>query len=512
MEELAEQLLLLKPEEIFIPERLRKEINAGQLDDLTKSISTTGQIHAIRVRPIDDEEGGITSGQWALVAGFRRLTAAKTLGITVKALNYAAMSPFLRTRAELEENLHRQDMTWQEKADATKRLHELFKKEMAEHGVAWTQAQTAAMIGETQANLNIKLKVADALDANPELRKANSRKAAIRAIDMAASHTARLARSSQAVSNAHTVRSKLFLGDARDYVRQIDSGSIDLVFTDPPYGIDYFDKPDGSGEITKKNQGGISKYDDSEQTTRDLLTDLVPQWFRITHDASWIAVMMNEANYGFLRSLMEDCCATHAAYRRQPDETTGDGPLNFCDGKEEENILALSDRPCQFLKVEEPHWIWYRPNSQLPSQYPERHAQNCYERILILNRGHARLSYPCQNVLAIDNEYGSERWHAMQKPLTLCREVINRLSLPGERVFDSTFGSGNILKAASMGARDFRGAEQNPGLYEMAVQSVSEIFGGDVQRLAPEDKDRVFEENTAAEMFALDSSSEDGAT
>lgn len=511
MEELAEQLLLLKPEEIFIPERLRKEINAGQLDDLTKSISTTGQIHAIRVRPIDDEEGGITSGQWALVAGFRRLTAAKSLGITVKALNYAAMSPFLRTRAELEENLHRQDMTWQEKADATKRLHELFKTEMATMGIAWSQAQTAAMIGETQANLSMKLKVADALDANPELRKANSRKAALRAIDMAASHSARLARSSQAVSHATTVRSKLFLGDARDYVRQIDAGSIDLVFTDPPYGIDYFDKPDGSGAITKQNQGGISKYDDSSETTRDLLTDLVPQWFRITHDASWIAVMMNEANYGFLRSLMEHCCAEHFEYEA---EFAGEyvGYCTHVDAQIEDGGLMSEVTKCRFLPVEEPHWIWYRANSQLPSQYPERHAQNCYERILILNRGHARLSYPCQNVLAIDNEYGNERWHAMQKPLTLCREVINRLSLPGERVFDSTFGSGNILKAASMGARDFRGAEQNPGLYEMAVQSVSEIFGGDVQRMDPERSPDPSPEDAFNELYPLVSSSEDGAT
>jgi ParB/RepB/Spo0J family partition protein len=486
---LPEQLLLLDPKTIFIPDRLRKEINAGQLNELTGSISKTGQIHPIRVRPIEDDEGGISTGQWALVAGFRRLTACTALEIKVKAVNFARMSPFLRTRAELEENLYRQDMTWQEKADATKKLHELFKAEFEVGDIKWTQEQTAAILGETQANLNIKLKVADAIEKNPELRKANSRKAALRAIDMEASHRARLARSSQAVSHATTVQSKLFLGDARDYIRQLEAGSIDLIFTDPPYGIDYYDKPDGQGQITKSNQGGISKYDDSSETTRDLLIDLVPHWFRVTHSASWIAVMMNEANYGFLRELMEDCCAVHFAYR------DGDGGVHdFCTDHDEAGN-------CKFLKVEEPHWIWYRPNSHLPSMYPERHAQNAYERILVLNRGVARLSFPCQNVLNIDNEYGNERWHSMQKPLALCREIINRLSLPGERVLDSTFGSGNILKAASMSSRDFRGSEQNEQLFNMAIQSISEVFAGEVERLAPVGADD--EENDEALLSEL---------
>jgi DNA modification methylase len=398
------------------------------------------------------------------------------------------MSPFLRTRAELEENLYRQDMTWQEQAEGSKKLHDLFKTEF---GKDWTQEQTAAILGSNQSSLARDLKVAEALEKDPELRKANSRKAAVRAIDMKVSHTARLARSSLAVSHATTVRSKLFLGDARDYARQMKLGSIDLIFTDPPYGIDYYDKPDGSGAITKKNQGGLSKYDDSAETTRDLLVDLVPQWFRMTHDASWIAVMMNEANYGFLRDLMENCCATHFDYRALPDETTGDGPLNYCETR------SLDDRDgdeaeCKFLKAEEPHWIWYRPNSHLPSMYPDRHAQNAYERILVLNRGNARLSYPCQNVINIDNEYGNERWHAMQKPLELCLEVIKRLSLPGERVFDSTFGSGNLLKAASMCSRDFRGSEMNPSLHELAIASISADFGGEVVRLEPDVRANTF--------------------
>ena len=471
-EVLPEQLLFLNPAEIYIPPRLRKEIIASKMVELTEGIKTTGQIQPIRVRPIEDDEGGITSHPWALVAGFRRLKACEALGIDVRAVNYANLSEFLRTRIELEENLHRQDMTFLEENDAKARLHELFTAQMKSTGSDWSQAQTAAFLGASTANLSKDLKLARAMKDDPSLRLAASKKAAMRAMEMKENHRNRMAQSSKAAQYTASITSKLFMGDARDFVRSLPAGSVDLVFTDLPYGIDYYSKPDGMGATTKKNKAGLSKYDDTEENARDLMADLVPQLMRVTHSASWIAVMMNEANYGFLKDLFESCCASHFEYKLTEQ-------YDFCTGHDEAG-------DCLFLNVEEPHWIWYRENSQMPSLYPDRHAQNVYERILVFNRGSARLSYPCPNVLTIPNEYGGERWHAMQKPLTLCKEVISRLSLPGERVLDPTFGSGNLLKAANILRRDFCGSELNTALYELAVASISESYGGDVERLDPE--------------------------
>ena len=54
-EVLPEQLLFLNPAEIYIPPRLRKEIIASKMVELTEGIKTTGQIQPIRVRPIEDD-------------------------------------------------------------------------------------------------------------------------------------------------------------------------------------------------------------------------------------------------------------------------------------------------------------------------------------------------------------------------------------------------------------------------------------------------------------------------
>jgi DNA modification methylase len=262
---------------------------------------------------------------------------------------------------------------------------------------------------------------------------------------------------------------RMVTADARDWLRGRERGEFDLIFSDPPYGIDHYKQ----GHKTDAGSEGLSEYDDSEGVSLDLFVDMVPQMIRTTKETGWVILFQAEANYEFLKHLFEDCCLEHFDYRcyRYSAETEKQEPQDFC--------LAHvgSDHPCRFGKVEEPRWIWYRPNSQNNPRNPEIHAKNLYEHLLVFNRGSGKLLRPCGNVLAYDAEYGS-RIHAMQKPVELCVDIISRVTLGGERMADPFYGSGALLKAGARLARDIVGCEKNPALRAPAMGYVSEDYDG----------------------------------
>ena len=122
---------LVKIDSIIISSyRQRKEFNAET--ELMESIQSKGLFHPIVVRHFNDKI--------ILVAGERRLRAIKDIWALGGALKFnevmleegliptvdlGDLSPLDAEEAELEENIRRIDLTWQEKAQATSRLVKL---------------------------------------------------------------------------------------------------------------------------------------------------------------------------------------------------------------------------------------------------------------------------------------------------------------------------------------------------------------------------------------------------
>ena len=87
---------------IKVGERVRKDL--GDLDALKKSLEKHGLIHPILI-----------NSKGELIAGFRRLTAAKELGwkeIEARVLDPQKQIDFLEM--EMEENMARKDFTYEE--------------------------------------------------------------------------------------------------------------------------------------------------------------------------------------------------------------------------------------------------------------------------------------------------------------------------------------------------------------------------------------------------------------
>ena len=456
--------------DIYIGKRRRTEI--GDLEALQKDFKENGQITAITVRPPTDEEKELGIKEpYILVAGGRRLAAALMLGWeTIEAYTRADPIDEIKHRVlELKENLERKEMTWDEISTAKAEILALRQEMAAKEGKTITQAEVARELKENPGTFSRDIKAAEAIAENPELKKSSSRKAALRVADMIHHEKALTNRINMAAipgsDPTKLLRNVVRTQDARDFLRVIQSKCIDLILTDPPFGIDYWKQGHKEAAGGPDAKLGMSEYDDGLENAKDILTDIVPLYAKVIRETGWILMFLGEETYDYTKKLFSDCCATHFDYRSTSQP-------KCC------NIAIEEDSPnaCRFFVPEPKPWIWYRPNSRNRSRYPERHAQNQYEDILVVNGGSARLTKHCGNVLVYDAEYGEERIHANQKPLDLLLELIDRTTLYGDTVLDTFFGSGAHLAAAMRAGRFIMGCDLNEDMLAPALGFISKNY------------------------------------
>jgi ParB/RepB/Spo0J family partition protein len=427
----------------------------GDVKDLASDIKENGLINPITVRPPNETERELGVDQpYILIAGGRRYGATMMLGWPEIPVYVRETMDELKHRIiELHENVKRKQMTWDEEALAMQEIVQIREAMATAKGEKITQAEIAIELNINKGTLTRNIQAAEAIQAQPELKKASSRKAAMRVREVVA-HNERLtvqqAMAEQKSERFESLAGRIVTGDARDFIRAVSSKSIDLVLTDPPFGLDYYKSGHKMRAGGPNSSLGMAQFDDTAETALDLIADLVPQWLRVLRESGWLCVFMNEENYGYLADAVGSCCVTHLEYR--------------------DNHGVSAD--CRYVSPHPVPWIWYRPNSRNRPRYPERHAQNVYEKILVCNMGKGQLTKPCQNLLSFDAEYGNERVHDHQKPIELAKELVRRFTVIGDTVLDTTFGSGMLLAGAAAQARQVMGSELNPSMRDIALSFI----------------------------------------
>jgi ParB family chromosome partitioning protein len=130
-------------------ERQRTHI---EIEDLQKSISRVGLINPIVVK-LDEQ------GRHVLVAGERRLKACTALQWENIPVQFAhELTQAQSSIIELEENIKRRDLPWQDLVVAVANLHDLYSEDEANEG-KWSQAATAKAISITEGTISVYLKV-----------------------------------------------------------------------------------------------------------------------------------------------------------------------------------------------------------------------------------------------------------------------------------------------------------------------------------------------------------------
>lgn len=391
-EPLQSKWYLIPASEVVVQEnRIRQVFKEDKLSELSASIRDLGLLHLPVVRREGDKH--------ILVAGESRLKAMQILWSCEESFSYLGMPipvgafPFAlledlptatARRIELEENIKRNDLTWQEKTKALAELHSL---------LGGTLQDTATAIGMATAKaVSASVTLAKYLD-NPIVGKAADPKAAMKALvrDTEKKMTALLASSTDVSKSKH----KALCGLAEELLPQLPSNSFNVVITDPPYGI-------GASEF-KANH--ISHdYVDSWTATQLLLSTTV---LHITH----------------LTTAQAHC-------------------YMFCDVQRFMEIRGLFE--AQGWDVWPRPLIWVKDKGHLPR--PHHGPRHMYEAILYAIKGDLAVTGLFPDVLmhpTVDNPR-----HAAEKPVALYNDLLRRSVKPGDHILDPFCGSGTVFKAA----------------------------------------------------------------
>ena len=105
--------MLVSPESIVVKRRIRREL--GDISALSESLRKYGQLTPI-----------IINRRYELIAGYRRLQAAKRLGWNaIEAVMIDRPGEQQKLEIEMEENIQRLELSGEEIAEGLARLHKL---------------------------------------------------------------------------------------------------------------------------------------------------------------------------------------------------------------------------------------------------------------------------------------------------------------------------------------------------------------------------------------------------
>lgn len=136
----------------------RQRTDLGDIADLADSLKRYGLIQPI-----------ILNQDNRLIAGERRLRAAQQLGWTEIDITYReTLSIDELHELELEENVRRKDMKWQERCLNIAKIHFLKYKGAYQNGQQWGQRETGALLNMSLGSVSQCLEVASELRNDPK--------------------------------------------------------------------------------------------------------------------------------------------------------------------------------------------------------------------------------------------------------------------------------------------------------------------------------------------------------
>lgn len=208
-------------------------------------------------------------------------------------------------------------------------------------------------------------------------------------------------------------------------LENIESESVDLCVTDPPYKVISGGKPHKKGQpsgMLAKNDGKIFKYNDVNPEV------WIPKVYRVLKQNSHCYIMTNTINIeNYLRICRETGFGLHSV-------------------------------------------LTWKKNNATPSRW---YMKNC-EFTLFLRKGKAKTinNVGSKMVHEFDNIIGNKT-HPTEKPLDLMKFYVANSSNKGDLVFDPFSGTGSTLIAAKELGRNYIGCEIDKEYYDIAVKRLN---------------------------------------
>lgn len=400
------------------PERQRRELT--NIDELAESIHRIGLINPIVITP-----------DGVLVAGERRFTACKQLGWTSIPVQLTTdLDDYELQCIELEENVKRVDLPWQDQCLAIARFHKL----KSGHEEDWSQEKTATSLGIVQSAISKQLAVAVELEAGNE-KVVNADKFSV-ARNVVERNNER--KKSSALSLADAT-----IGSALGIEQPVEQPSVpilntnfhewqvnyvgprfNLIHCDFPYGINVADAP-------RQNSAMVDHYDDSADTYWSLCDRLAGAMDNVIADSAHLIFWFSMEKYSQTKEFLE-----------------GIGWLV--------NPFPL---------------IWHKSDNAGVAPDPQRGPRRTYETAFFCARGDRKLTQAGtkSNSFAFPGNR-ADAIHVSEKPIPVLRHFLAMVCDEYSTVFDPTCGSGNALKIGlELKATNVLGLELSSEFYANAI-------------------------------------------
>lgn len=390
--------------------RQRREFDPEALTDLSNSILNLGLLHPVVVR--ETALGSI------LVAGERRLRAMADLWAmgesirhngalfppySVPTVTLGELSPLEAEEAELDENLKRRDLTWQEKAEALARLHKLRSAQAAALGETHSLAATLEEADLDQANYAAhrqSVLLADHL-SNPLVAGAKTAKDAFKALKKDEERKKNVLLAEQVGQNYNSSVHKLIHTDCLDWLGKCPDNQFDVILTDPPYGMNAQNFGDGGGKLANSEH----QYDDSVESWRELMGQFCSAAYRVSRPQAHAYIFCDLDRFHELKLLMEKC---------------------------------------GWYVFRTPFVVYKLGSGRVP--LPEHGPRRQYELVLYAIKGDRTVTGIYSDVIPCTLE--ENLTHGANKPVELFVNLLKRSVRPGDSVLDAFAGSGTIFPAA----------------------------------------------------------------
>ena len=422
------------------PDRQRQFFDPERLASLQSSIERLGLLQPIIVT--EDNQ---------LVAGERRLKSLSALHMldiplmfngqpippdTAPCVLPSESSLLALHEAELEENVQRHDLTWQEQAEAVRRLNELRREQAA---IAQLPAPTVADLAEEvtgrrdgayQEKTRRQLIVSQHL-GDRDVIKAKSvddafkilkRKEDTRRNVIAATEQGKIA-----ASDRHTILNENCIEWGWHYLEQ-GGEKFNMICTDPPYGMDAQDFGDAGGSYV----GVTHAYKDSPIEWQALMTAFATLSWEITRDHAHLYLFCDIDGFPFLRQALRE---VGWRVHRTP--------------------LIMHKRDA----------------NRVP--WPEHGPRRSYELVLYAIKGDRPVNAIYSDIFETlgDENLG----HGAQKPISAWTDLLKRSAQSGDRILDPFAGTGGLMVAAHAFGCNATLIEQEPSYYGICLKRLEAL-------------------------------------
>jgi len=408
----------INPNNVIIGDRIREKFDPDKLKDLISSIREIGQI-----------QPSIIDSDKNLITGHRRLLACRALEIDLWVEFKDNLSQEDTQLMELHENIHREDLTPQEIALAMKKYHQLLEEQAKAKGNVWTARNTADVMNVGKSTVYNALEAADNIEEDPEafedcetmfdIRKKIKRKEAKKEQDVQV-----LLLEAKKLQEKDKKEEIFFQGDGLTWLQGQEKNSTNLVFFDPPWGVNLGTKRDNVS------------FDDTPVTFADYFPVWIEAIEKVMAENSWFVLTYAISTHCYVLKIIEELFEG-ARVIKKPIIVKKEGIMSGRHGRTEP--LATYE-PCLLVR---------KGMRELNERMPD-----------------------CTTIL-----WSRSMFHPTEKPLEFYNFFLKHLAKEGDRIIDPCFGSGSSLIASSLFSDKFSvaGYELNEDYVNYAKVRMNEV-------------------------------------